>query len=50
MLFGVLVNAGLTLVVIPLGCVSAGKSLRHVAAVAEKAAPIAEVSDKAKAA
>ncbi len=39
LLFGVLVSTVLTLVVIPLGCVSAGKSLRRVAGVDEGPRP-----------
>ena len=38
LLFGVLVSTVLTLVVIPLGCLSAGKSLRRVAGVSKASA------------
>ena len=41
LLFGVLVSTVLTLIVIPLGCISAGKSLRQVAGVTDEAYPVA---------
>jgi len=44
LLFGVLVSTVLTLVVIPLGCVSAGRSLQRVAGVDEDSPPVADVN------
>ena len=44
LLFGVLVSTVLTLIVIPLGCISAGKSLRQVAGVTDEAYPVAEAT------
>jgi multidrug efflux pump subunit AcrB len=50
LLFGALISTVLTLLVIRLGSVSTGKSLRRVAGVTEEAPPVAEMKDEAKAA
>lgn len=50
LLFGVLVSMVLTLVVIPLGCVSARKSPKRVTGVTKEASPVAEMKDEARAA